>query len=310
MEPVVSVIVTCDYGSGKTEAWNDLRATLTALARQDFDGPAEFLLVESTALAPQIPPDLKTILPNLRIVVSASSSSPKLKHDGVRAAAAELVAMFDGDCVPDSGWLRHFVALMREQPEVAAVSGRTMYGTRKFRDRVMALITRSFLDEGRAAPTRHFTDNNAGFRRSVLLSHPFPENAGPHMSMLQSTQIIRDGGRLLFEPQLRVDHAYRGWPTEKEIRRSLGYGVIKTRLLDRGVPYAKLAHLGYLSIPLFVLLRTLHSWWNCLRRARFYNVAWYQLPVAFALATVACAMEIPGMIRAVRGEPLDKTLYR
>ena len=310
MEPVVSVIVTCDYGSGKTEAWNDLRATLTALARQDFHEPAEFLLVESTDLAPRIPSDLKTILPSLRVVAAPAASASELKNAGVRAAAAELVAMIDGDCVPDPGWLRHLVNLLRLHPEVAAVSGRTHYGRRRFRDRIMALISRSFLDVGRTAPTRHLTPNNSGFRRSVLLSHPYPRAGGAHTSNLQSTAILRAGGRLLFDPGLSVEHDYGGWPMEREIRRSMGYGVIQARLLDRDVPYAKLAHLGYLSIPLFVLLRTLHSYWNCVRRARFYNVAWYELPAAFALATVACAMEVPGMICAVRGQPLEKTLFR
>ena len=310
MEPVVSVIVTCDYASGKPEAWNGLRAALVALARQEFDEPAEFLLVESTDLAPQVPSDLQAILPSLRVVTTPATSASELKNAGVRAASAELVAMVDGDCIATSGWLRHCVNLLRRHPEVAAVSGRTHYGRRRFRDRVMALISRSFLDAGRTAPTRHLTVNNAGFRRSVLLSHPCPTAAGPHMSNLHAAAILRAGGRLLFDPRLSVEHEYGGWPMEREIRRSMGYGVIQARLLDRDVPYARLAHLGYFSIPLFVLLRTLHSCWTCVRSARSYGVAWYELPAAFALAAGACAMEVPGMICAVRGQPPEKTLFR
>lgn len=68
MDPVVSVIVTCDYESGKPEAWNALRATLAGLARQDFQEPAEFLFIESAEFAPRLPSDLKTILPSLRVV--------------------------------------------------------------------------------------------------------------------------------------------------------------------------------------------------------------------------------------------------
>ena len=98
--------------------------------------------------------------------------------------------------------------------------------------------------------------------------------------------------------------------TEKHIRRSMGFGVIRARRLDRTLPYASMASLGYFSIPLFVAGRTLHSWRNCIRGARAYGVKWYELPTAFGLAAAACAMEIPGMIHAVRGEPLDKTAYR
>jgi hypothetical protein len=310
MQPVVSVIVTSDYASGRPKTWNDLRAALAALARQDFQEPAEFLLVESADLAPRIPSDLKNILPTLRVIVVPAVSASKLKNEGVRAASADLVALIDGDCVADSSWLSHFVALMRSRPGIAAVSGRTVYGSGRFIDRVMALISRSFLDKGRTAPTRHLTVNNAGFRRSVLLSHPFPEQSGPHMSVLQAEPIIRAGLQLLFDPGLCVQHSYDGWSTEKEIRRSMGYGVIRARHLDRRLPHAWMARLGYFSILLFVAARILHTWWNCLRGARRYGVAWYQLPAAFGLAAAACAMEIPGMILAVRGEPLDNTEFR
>lgn len=310
MEPVVSVIVTCDYESGKPEAWNALRAALAGLARQDFQEPAEFLLVESAEFAPRLPSDLKTILPSLRVVTAPASSASELKNAGVRAASAELVAMIDGDCIAEPGWLRQLVNLLRRHPEVSAVSGRTHYGRRRFLDRAMALIARSYLDAGCPAPTRHLSPNNSGFRRSVLLSHPYPRTGGAHTSNLQSAAIMSDGGGLLFDPGLSVEHDYGGWPMEREIRRSMGYGVIQARLLDRRVPYARLARLGYFSIPLFMLLRTLHAWWNCVRRARLYGVAWYELPAVFVLAAAACAMEAPGMLHAVRGQPFGKTSFR
>jgi hypothetical protein len=310
MQPVVSVIVTCDYQSGTEGGWNDLRATLSGLAQQDFQEPAEFLLVESTKLAPEIPPDLNNILPALRIVVAPESAAGKLKDAGVRAASADLVALLDGDCVAAPGWLSRFVELMRRHPEVTAVSGKTVYGTNRLLDRAMALSSRSFLDKGRTAPTRHLTVNNFGVRRAVWLAHPFPANGGAHMSRLETEPILRDGGRFLFDPKLRVEHRYDGWSTEKAIRQSLGYGVIRARRIDPRLPYAWMARLGYFSIPLFVAARILHTWWNCLRGARRYGVAWYELPAVFFLAAAACAIEIPGMILAVRGKPLDKTEFR
>jgi len=199
---------------------------------------------------------------------------------------------------------------MRQHPGVAVVSGRTTYAGRSVVERIMALVTRSFLDEGRTAPTRHVTINNAGFRRAVLLAHPLPASAGPHMSMLQTEAILRSGGRLLFEPRMRVVHAYGGWENERQIRRSLGYGVISVRRCDPRIRYASLARLGYLSVPVFVAGRTLHAWWSCLRVARHYGVAWYELPMAFALAAAASALEAPGMLRAVRDQPAHETLFR
>jgi hypothetical protein len=61
---------------------------------------------------------------------------------------------------------------------------------------------------------------------------------------------------------------------------------------------------------LFVLLRTLHSCRNCVRRAADYGVAWYELPMGLLLAARACMMEAPGMVRAVRHFPHGPSEFR
>jgi hypothetical protein len=309
-QPVVSVVLSSDYASGKAAGWDDLRSSLAGLARQDFDGTAEFLLVESAELVPQIPADVLQILPALRVIGVPAKAASELKNAGARAAGADIVAMIDADCTPVQGWLRHVVTALRNNPDVEVVSGRTSYGRRTLLDRVMALITRSFLDEGRTAPTRHVTINNAAFRRATFLKYPLPDVTGAHMSMLQSEAIARDGGHFLFEPGMHVTHNYEGWAMEKEIRRSMGYGVIKVRRLDRRMPHAWMARQGFFSVPLFVMLRTLHSCWNCMRRAADYGVKWYELPIAFILAGAACCMEAPGMWRAVRDLPHGPSEFR
>jgi hypothetical protein len=310
VQPIVSVVVTSDYASGKDAGWDDLRSSLAGLARQDFDEPVEFLLAETAELAPRIPRDVLQILPALRVITVPATAASELKNAGARAASADIIAMIDGDCTPVAGWLRHLVTALRNNPGVHVVSGRTSYGSRTLLDRVMALATRSFLDAGRTAPTRHVTINNAGFRRATFLKHPLPGATGAHMSMLQSESIARDGGHFLFEPGMHVTHTYEGWAMEKEIRRSMGYGVIKVRRLDPHIPHAWMARLGVLSVPLFVTLRTLHSCWNCVRRAGDYGVGWYELPVAFVFAAAACSMEAPGMLRAVRDLPHGPTEFR
>ena len=65
-----------------------------------------------------------------------------------------------------------------------------------------------------------------------------------------------------------------------------------------------------MTLALFVVLRTLHSCRNCLRRAADYGVAWYELPIAFSLAAAACVMEVPGMLRAVRDLPHGPSEFR
>jgi hypothetical protein len=310
LNPLVSVVVVSDYAGGEAKAWNDLRATLAALARQDFDGPAEFLLCERSDIARQMPPDVATILPSLKVVSSTASSSYELKNDGVRAASADIVGVLDADCIPDPGWLRHLTEIMRAHPEAAAVSGRTLYPGPRLIDRLLALLSRSYLDPGRAGRTRYMSNNNMGCRRAVFIEHPLPVDAGPFASRLQSESILRAGGKLLFEPRMRVTHDFEGWSMEADIRRNVGYGTIVTRLSDRLQPYAWLIRLGYASIPLIVAGKTLDSFWDCIRCARHYRVRGYELPAAFCLAVIVHLMEIPGMIRAFRGKQISETAYR
>lgn len=144
--------------------------------------------------------------------------------------------------------------------------------------------SRSYLDPGRTGPTRFISNNNAAFRRSAFLTHPLPTASGPFASRRQSEAILRAGGRLLFEPGMRVVHAFEGWAMEGDIRRNVGYGTIITRLCDRSLPYAWLTRLGSASIPIFAAAKTLDSWGDCIRCARHYGVRWYELP--FALESV------------------------
>ncbi|MDQ3516855.1 MAG: glycosyltransferase family 2 protein, partial [Gemmatimonadota bacterium] len=148
--PVVSVVIVSDYAGGEAKAWDDIRATVDAFARQDFTGRAEFLLSESASIQKEIPADLSETLPSLRLVLSPASSSYDLKNHGVRAASADIVAIIDADCIPDPEWLRHLVEAMRLNPDVVAVSGRTVYGGRTLMERVLSLLSRSYLDPGRA----------------------------------------------------------------------------------------------------------------------------------------------------------------
>lgn len=309
-KPVVTVVIVSDYAGGQSKTWDDLRATLSALARQDFGGATEFLLVECAAFEHQIPSDLATMAPNLRVALSSGRGSYALKNAGVRAAAAELVALLDADCVPGCEWLRHLVDALQGDASAAAVSGRTVYAGRTLTERALALVARAYVDRGAPGNTRYISNNNAAFRRAAFLAHPLPTDAGPFATRMQSEAIRRSGARLLFEPGMRVIHDFHGWAMEVDMRRNAGYGTIITRLRDPGMPYAWLLRLGYASIPVFAMAKTLESCWDCLRCAPHFGIRWYELPVALFFAAVTHAMEVPGLVRAFRGQAITRTAYR
>ncbi len=309
-KPAVSVVIISDYASGLDAGWNDLRTTLRALAQQDFEEPADFMMVEAAELAPQIPPDFAAILPPLRVVTVPHRTSYELKNAAVQAASTEMVAMLDGDCAPSADWLRRLVAAMRAHPEAAAISGSTVNSGKGLLNRVMGAVNRSYVDVGQAGPTPHISNNTAIYRRSAFLAHPLATNVGPFGSRLQAEAILRSGGRLLFEPGARVVHAYEGWVTERNFRRGFGYGVIRTRRVDPRLPYAWLTRVSYLSIPVFIAAHILTGWWYCLRHGRKHGLVWYELPIAFALVAIACSMETPGMLSALRNQAGVDTLFR
>lgn len=89
--PVVSVIVVSDYVSGTARSWDDERACFAALAKQDFDEPAEFILCEDERYRGEVPASLTTALPGSRVLFSPAAASYCLKNAGVREASAPLV---------------------------------------------------------------------------------------------------------------------------------------------------------------------------------------------------------------------------
>jgi hypothetical protein len=252
-EPAASVVVVSDFDSGTERGWDDLRRTLTALARQDFTEPVDYVLVESDEYAERLPADLRTILPELRVVFTPSRDSYGLRNDGVRAARAELVGTIDGDCIPDPDWLRRLVDALRARPDAAAVSGRTVYPGSGFRVRAASLLERSFVEEGSGAPMRHVSNNGAGFRRTAYLAHPLPTELGVFASQVQSEAMLRPATRS--SSTRACGHARLLPGVRRRPSPRIGYGVIRVRQHDGRLPYARLARLSWLD-PDLLLART------------------------------------------------------
>lgn len=309
--PHVSVIIIADYQVGQDKAWDDLRATVKGLAAQDYDGPVEFIAIEERRFERAIPPDLAQTLPSLKFVFTdGEMSSYEMKNLGAQDAKADLVILLDGDCAPAPGWLSAFVRAMHDNPDVCAVSGRTRYPGHSFFERAMGLLSRAYVDRGAAGPTAHISNNNAGFRRAAYLGHPLPFDAGVFASGLQAIDMTHAGHKLYFEPEMAVIHDYSGWILERDARRYMGYGSIVSRLKDRRMPRAWVTNLSYLSIPILFVGHILKSWWRAALYHRHYGVRTFQLPAVFALAVMVHGLEVPGMVKAYRGKPINDTDYR
>ncbi len=68
---------------------------------------------------------------------------------------------------------------MNANPEASVISGKTVYARRGLGERMLSLLSRSYVDAGQAGVTRFISNNNAAWRREVFLAHPFPAGLGP-----------------------------------------------------------------------------------------------------------------------------------
>lgn len=308
--PIVTVVTLTDFEVGTEKAWDDLRATLRGLARQDFTGPAEYIFLEDERLRDEVPADLTDILPDLQIRFTNKELQYDMKSEAAHLGSADIVILLDADCVPVPEWLRSLVEVFQAHPEAGVVSGRTAYAGKTFLERACGVLGRAYVDRRGTIRTHHISNNNAGFRRQVLLDHPLPSEAGPFSSKLHADAIERDGWQLLVEPRSAATHAFDGWEMERDIRRNMGYGFMKVRQLNPNLPYGKLAKFGYLSIPLYFAARIVESWWRTIQFHHSYGVRWYELPAVLALAIGVHVMEIPGMVTALQGRTIAQTAYR
>ena len=289
-----------DFVDEQKKSWHEERLVFEALARQDFTEPFEIVLVENEAFQLQVPSDLQEVCPNLKIVFSKARKSGQLKNHGVRVTSGEYVAILDADCVPCPEWLRSFVEVLRQNPNVSAVSGKTSYGTSSIWERSMSLIDRGYLDMGPSGVTNHLATENALFRRPVIERHPYPNAPSPFVSGYYRWKSMKTAGcQFFFEPRGLVVHAFDGWAFESDMRKHRGYLHMLTH-----------PKIGYSSIPK-LLYKNLRKEWLLCRRLGSTYLRWYDWPVVLTSIFVLRFLEISGMLYAVQGkDSLPNTGYR
>jgi glycosyltransferase involved in cell wall biosynthesis len=307
---IMTVLIVSDYQSGGGRSWNEERACLRAMAAQDIREPVDYFLCLEKAEEGTVPDDLHQILPGLVVYYFDGGDSYSLKNAGVRLATSPYIAMLDADCTPSPNWLRCAVETLEKRPEIAGVSGSTQYEGSALLVRLLALLSRSFLDPGGTGETIYLSNNCGVIRRQDYLRHPLPEKLGAFSARIQSDRLLREGRKFWYDRSILVVHEFEGWGMERDIRRNIGWGTVATRLEDSQLPFAGLVRLGPAAIPLIWAGKQWNSWVDCFRCFEPYRVRWYELPAALLLSMVVIAMEIPGMWLAYQRKPLTGTAYR
>ena len=124
-------------------------------------------------------------------------------------------------------------------------------------------------------------------------------------------RLLRQGGKLYFEPTMRVVHDFEGWPMERDLRRQVGWTSIRIRQLDVDIPGARVVRLlGPASLPLLYAYRLVESTGHCFRLPRHFGLHRRHIPLLLALAALVHSFELPGMLGALRGREAGPTVYR
>lgn len=149
---------------------------MSALAAQDQGEAVEFIYVEHPDVARDFPEDLKAVLPRFRMILEPSPTSYGLRNAGVRAATTPWVAMLDADCLPGPAWLQRVSRSIHAHPSAAVISGRTRYPGAGLMERIMALLSRSYLDRGKPGRTEFISHTTASSSaRFTSTAHCPPE---------------------------------------------------------------------------------------------------------------------------------------
>jgi cellulose synthase/poly-beta-1,6-N-acetylglucosamine synthase-like glycosyltransferase len=300
-EPVATVVTVLDHKVGDAASWDKLRVTLRNLAEQDYREPVEFILVETESEERNVPGDLDSILPGLRLVTTEGKSSFELKNAGAQAASSDFVIILDADCRPAPGWWRAVYEHWKANPQAATISGRTFYEGTSLLSRVFAVIDRAYVDVGEAGITYTISNNNGGFKRQVLLDHPFSNEVGPFGSEPHSDRIKAAGLELRFEPKMIAYHAFTGWDMVREERRHIGFSMTRYRQLH---PEARNGWMVKYPLLWMVYLVLASTWSDVKRSLKFaakYGVKWFQIPVIWFCSFRAHLMALTGARLALTG---------
>ncbi len=106
----------------------------------------------------------------VRFARSAVTNYYAAKNAGAQAARGTVVALLDGDCVPEPAWVERLVA--RLEPGVCAVAGQTRYARDTTLASTLAVPDFGYVVGEPSGAASGFNVNNVAFRREVLLEHP------------------------------------------------------------------------------------------------------------------------------------------
>jgi glycosyltransferase involved in cell wall biosynthesis len=307
--PRVSVVIetiTARYDvKGGASMADDLAPTLAGLARQTYPADlVEAIVVIDPGVSDEDIEAVSRRFEFVRFARNAVTNYCAAKNAGAQASRGAVVALLDGDCVPDQRWLEQLVA--RLEPGVAAVAGRTRYAPASTLAPTLAVPDFGYVVAAdRDGAATGFNTNNVAFPREVLLEHPFDDrirrNGGCY---LLYHQLRAAGMRVVYEERAVVAHGVGDIRGTEFLRKHFerGFDGVSVYRLDedrllRGT--RAFLRLGAPALLAITARRIVLDWARLARHRGQIGVAAWSLPYFCMAAAALRLVELTGMIAAV-----------
>lgn len=232
---------------------------LTALLAQQGIADVEVIVVDSSAdgTAEQLQRDFPTVTV---IALEQQTHQSIARNIGIAHTQARFIALTDQDCIVPPDWLARLLA-WHQEGEYAAVGGAIGNGTPR-----SAVGTASYLIEfnefmpaGRPRVVDMIPHCNVCFRREVFTTTgQFAAVPPGAEDQVFNFMLCRQGGRMLFDPTIVVDHINRtAFSAFLRHQRLLGFGSAAARrtVAIKGQVFIRHPVLAY-GLPLVRMIRT------------------------------------------------------
>ena len=195
----VTLVLVSDFEPGD-KTWQDEIVALDRFLNDRAGTPAQVVVMEARSTdgsTPPVPDAIAALAPRVEVHFVASDRSAALKDAALEHCRHALVAVVEADCRPETGWLAKLVDALDRDPHLDVASSPTVYPGESSIRRVLTVLDRGYLYQGRPG-RRRISSNGAVFRREVLEAHPFPtDETNPFVSgHLQHDAMQRAGSAI------------------------------------------------------------------------------------------------------------------
>ena len=223
------------------------------------------------------------------------------KNAGADIARGDIVALLDGDCIPELGWLAALIS--RFEPGVGVVAGRTRYTGRSLTSRTFSVPDFGNVVAATDGDASGFNVNNVAFRRDLLLAHPLDSrirrNGGCYFLY---HELRAEGVRIVYQPDAVISHGLDvdglGFVRKHFDRGFDGTNVYRldVRQVLRGTPIYR--RFGAFGLTALTARRIALDWLRLVRHGDQMSVPRLALPYFAAVTMMVRLIELAGGIAA------------